>query len=73
MSRTTGTVKWFDDNKGYGFLSSDQYEEDIFVHYSEIQGSEQFKNLNEGQRVEFEPKDTDDGIQAEEVLQLTNA
>ncbi len=47
-----GTVKWFNGEKGYGFISPDDGTSDIFVHYSEI-GGEGFRSLDEGQRVEF--------------------
>ena len=49
----TGTVKWFNGNKGYGFISPDDGGEDLFVHHSEIKTSG-YANLDEGQRVEFE-------------------
>ncbi|MBR7184165.1 MAG: cold-shock protein [Clostridia bacterium] len=49
----TGTVKWFDTGKGYGFISNDNGGDDVFVHFSAIQ-VEDFKNLTEGQKVEFE-------------------
>jgi cold shock protein len=49
---TQGTVKWFNEEKGFGFIAQDGGGADVFVHYSEIDGSG-FKNLNEGQRVEF--------------------
>jgi CspA family cold shock protein len=49
--RLTGTVKWFNGSKGYGFIARDGGE-DVFVHYSAIQG-EGFRNLDEGDRVEF--------------------
>jgi len=56
-----GTVKWFSDGKGYGFLSDDESGEDIFVHYTMIQ-SEGFRTLKQGQKVTFEtepdPKDS---------------
>lgn len=56
-----GTVKWFNDGKGYGFISNDEGGDDIFVHFSAIQ-TEGFRTLKEGQKVTFEtepdPKDS---------------
>lgn len=49
----TGTVKWFNESKGYGFITSDEGSEDIFVHFSAIMG-EGFKTLAEGQHVTFD-------------------
>ena len=52
----TGTVKWFNDSKGYGFISPDEGEKDLFVHHSNIAGSG-FKSLVEGAKVEFEARE----------------
>ena len=51
--RTQGVVKWFNDGKGYGFITPDESEKDCFVHYSAIQ-ADGFRSLKEGERVEFE-------------------
>jgi CspA family cold shock protein len=50
----TGTVKWFNDAKGFGFITPDDGSKDLFAHHTEIQGSG-FKSLKEGQKVEYEP------------------
>ena len=63
-----GTVKWFNAEKGYGFISVEGGE-DVFVHFSAIQG-DGFKTLEEGQAVEFEITDGNRGPQAEEVVKL---
>jgi len=60
-----GTVKWFDTNKGFGFIEREGGK-DVFVHYSEIEGGG-FKDLQEGQRVEFEETQGKKGPQATNV------
>ncbi len=64
----TGTVKWFNSEKGYGFITTDEGQ-DIFVHYSAI-NAEGFKTLNEGDQVEFEVQEGDRGPQAANVEKL---
>lgn len=64
----TGTVKWFNAEKGYGFIT-DEEGQDIFVHYSAI-NVEGFKTLNEGEKVSFEINDSDRGPQAANVERL---
>ena len=63
---TVGTVKWFNESKGFGFIESEDGE-DCFVHFSEIQG-EGFKTLIEGQNVEFEKSMGQKGPQASKVV-----
>ncbi len=63
----TGTVKWFNDAKGFGFIAQDDGGDDVFVHFSAIQ-SDGFKRLDEGQRVEFEVEDGQKGPQAKNVI-----
>ncbi|HAB30837.1 MAG: cold-shock protein [Gemmatimonadota bacterium] len=64
-----GTVKWFNDSKGFGFITPDEGEKDCFVHYSAIQG-DGFKSLAEGDRVEFEVGEGPKGPAAENVTRL---
>ena len=68
MSRTTGTIKWFNDSKGYGFIGQDGGA-DVFVHYSAIEG-DGHKSLQEGDQVEFELTQGQKGPQAEKVTKL---
>jgi len=64
--RVTGTVKWFNTSKGYGFISRPGGP-DVFVHYTAIQ-SEGFRNLEEGQKVEFTIEQGPKGLQAAKVV-----
>lgn len=66
MSKQTGTVKWFNDDKGYGFITPDEGGKDLFVHHTSIVG-EGFKSLNEGQQVTFNKEMGPKGEQATEV------
>lgn len=64
--RVTGTVKWFNASKGYGFIAREDGR-DVFVHFSAIQG-EGYRSLNEGERVEFSVEDSPKGPQAVNVV-----
>lgn len=84
MEKTLGTVKWFSRVKGYGFIQpdveGDEEVDDVFVHYSAIIGrmvngtfesmTDKFRNLKQGERVEFVIEDTPKGPQASEVVKL---
>jgi CspA family cold shock protein len=63
----TGTVKWFSDAKGYGFITPDEGGKDLFVHHSNIEGAG-FKTLAEGAKVEFEPREGQKGPEATQVV-----
>lgn len=67
--RTTGTVKWFNDTKGFGFITPEDGSKDCFVHHSAIQGNG-FKTLAEGERVEFDVVQAQKGPAAENVVRV---
>ena len=66
----TGTVKWFNDSKGFGFITPEAGGEDLFAHFSAIQSSGGFRTLKEGQRVEFEITTGPKGQQASNIRPL---
>ena len=66
--KIAGSVKWFDTKKGYGFIEQDEGD-DVFVHFSAIE-EDGFKDLEEGQQVEFNIVETEKGLQAEDVVKL---
>jgi len=66
----TGTVKWFNSSKGYGFISPNSGGDDIFAHFSAIE-MEGYKTLREGQNVEFEIQEGPKGLQAAHIRALT--
>ena len=68
MSKTTGTVKWFNETKGFGFIEREDGP-DVFVHFSSIQ-ADGFKTLADGQKVEFTVTDGQKGPQAENVVPI---
>jgi CspA family cold shock protein len=63
----TGVVKWFDDGKGYGFITPEGGGKDLFAHHSEIKNNGGFRSLQENQRVEFEVKQGQKGLQAANI------
>lgn len=67
--RTIGTVKWFNEDKGYGFITPEGGDRDVFVHHSAIQ-EEGFRTLNEGERVEFDVVQGAKGPAAENVTKV---
>ena len=68
MSRTTGTVKWFNESKGFGFIAQDNGP-DVFAHFKAIKGTG-FKTLTEGQKVEFTVSQGQKGLQADDITPL---
>ena len=66
MTTQTGTVKWFNEGKGFGFIAPDDGSKDLFAHFSQIKGSG-FKVLTENQRVEFEVTQGQKGLQASNI------
>ena len=65
----TGTVKWFNDSKGYGFITPDEGSKDLFVHFSNIAG-DGFKSLSEGAKVEFDEREGQKGPEATNVVAI---
>ena len=65
----TGTVKWFNDDKGFGFITPDEGGRDLFVHFSGISG-QGFRSLTEGAKVEYEQEESDKGPKAVNVTKI---
>lgn len=66
MSKTTGTVKWFNNKKGFGFIVQDNGGDDVFAHFRAING-DGYKSLEEGQKVSYEVEESDKGLQAANI------
>ena len=69
MSKLNGTVKWFNPDKGFGFITQENGDEDVFVHFRAIVG-EGFKSLEEGQRVSYETERGQKGLQTANIVAL---
>ncbi len=70
MSKLTGTVKWFNSVKGFGFIAPDQGGDDVFVHFSAIISENSYRNLKEGDKVEFDVQTSERGPSATNVKTL---
>lgn len=70
MSKQTGTVKWFNATKGFGFIAPDKGGEDVFVHFSAIENNGGYRTLEEGAKVEFEVQASDRGASAANVKKI---
>ena len=70
MTTQTGTVKWFNEAKGYGFITPDDGGKDLFAHFREIQGGDQYKTLAENARVQFNVTQGAKGPQASNITPL---
>ncbi len=68
----TGKVKWFNDQKGFGFISTEQSGKDVFVHHSVIEG-DGYKTLEDGEAVEYEAESSDKGLKATKVRRMVAA
>ena len=68
--KQTGTVKWFNDAKGFGFITPTNGGDDLFAHFKEIQSSGSFKSLSEGQKVEYIPMRGPKGMQATRITAI---
>ena len=69
-TQQTGTVKWFNETKGYGFIAPDDGSKDLFAHFREIQGSTGFKTLAENARVQFNVTQGPKGLQASNICPI---
>lgn len=70
MSAVTGTVKWFNSTKGFGFITPDQGGKDVFVHFSAIESSGGYRTLEDGAKVQFEIQDSERGASAVNVKKI---
>ncbi|QHB16610.1 MULTISPECIES: cold-shock protein [Mannheimia] len=70
MSAVTGTVKWFNSTKGFGFITPDQGGKDVFVHFSAIETNNGYRTLEDGAKVQFEIQDSERGASAVNVKKI---